>query len=347
MSEVPTEPKVRGVLMRYKVMAFVTGTMLLLLCAVTLLKYTVLSGNEGFDSFATVVGIVHGWIFMVYVFTCAHLWVVKRWKLGRLITMALGGVVPFLSFVVEARVEAQVLGTGVVRRGCGVTTAHRPVLVVDCGAQYAQLIARRVREAHVYSEIVPHSMSAAQMLERNPAAVILSGGPSSVYEPGAPVIDPALFDSGIPVMGICYGFQAMAAALGGTVAQTGVREYGRTTATVSDAGTQLAGSPAEQQVWMSHGDSVLTAPEGFTVLATTDVAPVAAFENVERRMSGVQWHPEVKHSPLGQAAIENFLYRIAGLEPRLDQRQRDRGAGRVDPRAGGRRARHLRALRRR
>jgi len=196
-----------------------------------------------------------------------------------------------------------------------VTTAHRPVLVVDCGAQYAQLIARRVREAHVYSEIVPHSMSAAAMLAKNPSAVILSGGPSSVYEPGAPTIDPALFDAGVPVMGICYGFQAMAAALGGTVAQTGVREYGRTTAHVADAGTQLAGSPSEQQVWMSHGDSVLTAPEGFTVLATTDVAPVAAFENLERRMSGVQWHPEVKHSPLGQAAIENFLYRIAGLTP--------------------------------
>jgi len=196
-----------------------------------------------------------------------------------------------------------------------VSTAHRPVLVVDCGAQYAQLIARRVREASVYSEIVPHSMSAADMLAKNPAAVILSGGPSSVYEPGAPVIDPALFDSGVPVMGICYGFQAMAQALGGTVAQTGLREYGRTQVQVADAGEQLAGSPSEQQVWMSHGDSVHEAPEGFTVLATTDGAPVAAFENVERRMSGVQWHPEVKHSPLGQAAIENFLYRIAGLSP--------------------------------
>ena len=195
------------------------------------------------------------------------------------------------------------------------TTAHRPVLVVDCGAQYAQLIARRVREANVYSEIVPHTMTAAAMLEKNPAAVILSGGPSSVYEVGAPTIDPALFDAGVPVMGICYGFQAMALALGGTVTKTGLSEYGRTVATVSDAGAQLAGSPGEQQVWMSHGDSVHTAPDGFTVLATTDGAPVAAFENVERRMSGVQWHPEVKHSPLGQAAIENFLYRIAGLSP--------------------------------
>ncbi len=195
------------------------------------------------------------------------------------------------------------------------STAHRPVLVVDCGAQYAQLIARRVREANVYSEIVPHSMTAEQMLAKDPAAVILSGGPSSVYETGAPAIDPALFESGVPVMGICYGFQAMAQALGGTVAQTGLREYGRTTVTVADAGEQLAGSPAEQQVWMSHGDAVHAAPEGFTVLATTEGAPVAAFENVERRMSGVQWHPEVKHSPLGQAAIENFLYRIAGITP--------------------------------
>src|SRR6187549_3752230 len=142
---------------------------------------------------------------------------------------------------------------------------HDLVLVVDCGAQYAQLIARRVREANVYSEIVPHTMTAEQMLENNPSAVILSGGPSSVYEVGAPTIDPALFDSGVPVMGICYGFQAMAAALGGTVAQTGIREFGRTTALVADAGTQLAGSPSEQTVWMSHGDSVLTAPSGFTV----------------------------------------------------------------------------------
>jgi len=193
------------------------------------------------------------------------------------------------------------------------TLQQRPVLVVDCGAQYAQLIARRVREASVYSEVVPHSMSAADMLAKNPAAVILSGGPSSVYAVGAPQIDPALFDSGVPIMGICYGFQAMAAALGGTVAQTGLREYGRTTARVADAGTALAGSPAEQEVWMSHGDSVQSAPEGFTVLASTDGAPVAAFENIERQMCGVQWHPEVKHSPQGQAAIENFLYNVAGI----------------------------------
>ncbi|WP_291381341.1 glutamine-hydrolyzing GMP synthase [Demequina sp.] len=195
------------------------------------------------------------------------------------------------------------------------TTAHRPVLVVDCGAQYAQLIARRVREANLYSEIVPHSMSAADMLSKNPAAIILSGGPSSVYEEGAPTVDPAIYGAGVPVMGICYGFQLMAQALGGTVAKTGLREYGRTAAAVSDVGVTLSGSPDVQTVWMSHGDSVLRAPSGFAVLASTEGAPVAAFEDAERRLAGVQWHPEVKHTPLGQAALENFLYRVAGLAP--------------------------------
>ncbi|WP_061960900.1 glutamine-hydrolyzing GMP synthase [Demequina flava] len=193
-------------------------------------------------------------------------------------------------------------------------TEHRPVLVVDFGAQYAQLIARRVREANVYSEVVPHSMSAERMLAKDPAAIILSGGPSSVYAEGAPSIDPAIFDAGVPVMGICYGFQAMAQVLGGTVAQTGKREYGRTTAEIGQQGESLAGSPIEQTVWMSHGDAVHAAPDGFTVLAQTDGAPVAAFENLDKRMCGVQWHPEVKHSPLGQASIENFLFRVAGLK---------------------------------
>jgi len=196
-----------------------------------------------------------------------------------------------------------------------VTTEHRPVLVVDCGAQYAQLIARRVREASLYSEIVPHSMSAADMLAKDPAAIILSGGPSSVYEAGAPTVDPAIYGSGVPVMGICYGFQLMAQALGGTVAKTGLREYGRTAASVAEVGVTLSGSPAEQTVWMSHGDSVQEAPPGFTVLASSDGAPVAAFEDTDRRLAGVQWHPEVKHTPLGQAALENFLYRVAGLTP--------------------------------
>ena len=195
------------------------------------------------------------------------------------------------------------------------STQHRPVLVVDFGAQYAQLIARRVREAHLYSEIVPHSMSVTDMLAKDPAAIILSGGPSSVYEDGAPRIDTAIYEAGVPVMGICYGFQLMAAALGGTVSKTGLREYGRTVASVADAGTLLGGSPAEQTVWMSHGDCVEAAPEGFTVLAGTEGAPVAAFEDLDRALAGVQWHPEVKHSPLGQAALENFLYRVAKLSP--------------------------------
>ncbi|MEP7766082.1 glutamine-hydrolyzing GMP synthase [Sanguibacter sp. 25GB23B1] len=191
----------------------------------------------------------------------------------------------------------------------------RPVLVVDFGAQYAQLIARRVREAKVYSEIVPHTSTVEQMLAKNPAAIILSGGPSSVYAQGAPFVDPALFEAGVPVFGICYGFQAMAKALGGTVEQTGLSEYGGTPVTVARTGALLEGSPEQQTTWMSHGDAVHTAPEGFEVLATSAGSPVAAFENNARRLYGVQWHPEVKHSPLGQKALENFLYEGAGLSP--------------------------------
>jgi len=189
------------------------------------------------------------------------------------------------------------------------------VLVVDLGAQYAQLIARRVREAHVYSEIVPHTMSVAQMLAKNPAAVILSGGPASVYEPGAPTVDPALFDAGVPVLGICYGFQAMAWALGGEVDAAATGEYGSTEATVTAPGTLLDGTPRAQQVWMSHGVAVTTVPPGFTALASTAGAPIAAFEDQTRRLYGVQWHPEVRHTPFGQTVVENFLYRGAGLAP--------------------------------
>lgn len=192
----------------------------------------------------------------------------------------------------------------------------RPVLVVDYGAQYAQLIARRVRDARVYSEIVPHTMSAQDMLAKNPAAIILSGGPASVYAPEAPAGDPALFEAGVPVFGICYGFQVMARALGGTVARTGLREYGATQATLSGGGASfLAGTPVTQNVWMSHGDSVTEAPSGFEVLATTDGAPVAAFVDADRRLAGVQWHPEVRHSDYGQQVLESFLFEVAGLEP--------------------------------
>jgi GMP synthase (glutamine-hydrolysing) len=192
----------------------------------------------------------------------------------------------------------------------------RPVLVVDFGAQYAQLIARRVREANVYSEIVPHSMPVAEMLARDPAAIILSGGPASVYAPGAPQVDAKLFDTGVPVFGICYGFQAMAQALGGRVAHTGLREFGGTRLDVAEqAGVLLRDLPAELPVWMSHGDSVAEAPAGFTVTASSAGAPVAAFEDVAGRRAGVQFHPEVAHTAHGQELLTRFLYEVAGIEP--------------------------------
>ncbi len=188
---------------------------------------------------------------------------------------------------------------------------HDLVLVVDFGAQYAQLIARRVREARVYSEIVPHTTPVAEMMARNPKAIILSGGPSSVYEEGAPAIDPAIFTSGTPVFGMCYGFQLMARGLGGEVAHTGFREYGRTRVSITEPGTLLADLPSEHTVWMSHGDSVTMAPAGFDVLAATAQTPVAAFEDVDRGLAGVQWHPEVLHTEHGQKVLEHFLVQIA------------------------------------
>jgi GMP synthase (glutamine-hydrolysing) len=189
------------------------------------------------------------------------------------------------------------------------------VLVVDYGAQYAQLIARRVREANVYSEIVPSSMPVEQLLAKNPRAIILSGGPASVYEPGAPSTDPALFAAGVPVFGICYGFQSMTQALGGEVADTGGSEFGRTRLTIGTPGVLFAGQPDSQQVWMSHGNEVTRAPQGFAVTASSAGAPVAAFEDIERQLAGVQFHPEVLHTEHGQRILENFLYNIAGLTP--------------------------------
>ena len=189
---------------------------------------------------------------------------------------------------------------------------HDRVVVIDFGAQYAQLIARRVREAKVFSEIMPHTASAADIVARRPKAVVLSGGPQSVYAAGAPQVDPALFDAGIPVFGICYGFQAMAAALGGTVAHTGLSEFGRTPASVTEHGTLLGDLPDTFNVWMIHGDSVPRSPEGFTDLARTPGAPVAAFEDLERGFAGVQWHPEVLHSQHGQEVLTRFLTDIAG-----------------------------------
>ena len=192
---------------------------------------------------------------------------------------------------------------------------HDLVVVIDFGAQYAQLIARRVREARVYSEIMPHTVTVAEITARRPKAVILSGGPQSVYAAGAPQVDPALFNAGVPALGICYGFQAMARALGGDVAKTGLSEFGRTEATVANPGHLLAEVPRSLRVWMSHGDSVAAAPAGFTALAGSAGAPIAAFEDTGRGLAGVQWHPEVLHTEAGQKVLENFLFDIAGCRP--------------------------------
>jgi GMP synthase (glutamine-hydrolysing) len=219
------------------------------------------------------------------------------------------------------------------------------VLVVDFGAQYAQLIARRVRECHVYSEIVPSTMPVAEMLAKRPKAIILSGGPSSVYADGAPPAPAGLFDAGVPVLGICYGFQLMVAGLGGTVAHTGAREYGATVLVRGDdavptrgeyppqtppapggksfppdpldppsGGVLLAGLPSRQTVWMSHGDTATAAPPGFAVTAKTEATPVAAVENVTDGMFGVQFHPEVLHTEHGARILARFL-ELAGCRP--------------------------------
>jgi GMP synthase (glutamine-hydrolysing) len=192
---------------------------------------------------------------------------------------------------------------------------HDTVFVVDYGAQYAQLIARRVREARVYSEIVPHSMPVEQLLAREPKAIVLSGGPQSVYAEGAPQVGPEVFEAGVPVFGICYGFQAMARAMGGVVRRTGISEFGRTDVSVTEAGTLLKGLPAGYRVWMSHRDAVEAAPEGFTTLATSPGSSVAAFEDVARGLAGVQWHPEVLHTEHGQQVLSRFLLDIAGCRP--------------------------------
>ncbi|MDX1509877.1 MAG: glutamine-hydrolyzing GMP synthase [Nitriliruptorales bacterium] len=189
------------------------------------------------------------------------------------------------------------------------------VLVVDLGAQYAQLIARRVREASVYSEIVPHDISPDEVKARRPAAIILSGGPKSVNEPNAPTVDPAIFELGIPILGICYGQQLLAKSLGGTVSKSGVAEYGKTGLRVSQPGILLRELPDEQTVWMSHWDAVLEPPDGFRVLAATDNSPCAAIEDPERRLYGVQFHPEVTHTPHGNDVLRRFLYDGAGCRP--------------------------------
>ncbi|HZT90702.1 MAG TPA: glutamine-hydrolyzing GMP synthase [Gaiellaceae bacterium] len=188
------------------------------------------------------------------------------------------------------------------------------MLVVDLGGQYSQLIARRVREARVYSELVSHRVSPEEIRRHNPVAIILSGGPASVYADGAPRIDPEVFEQGVPTLGICYGAQLLALELGGRVDRTGVGEFGKVAMRAS--GGRLFGDlPAEQTAWMSHRDTVVAPPEGAQVVATSEHTPVAAFEDDRRRVYGVQFHPEVVHTPHGQEVLKNFLYDVAGAAP--------------------------------
>ncbi len=195
------------------------------------------------------------------------------------------------------------------------TDAFDTVLVVDLGAQYAQLIARRVREAHVHSEIVPRDVSAAAIAARRPVGIILSGGPASVYEEDAYRIDPGIFDLDVPVLGICYGHQLLAAELGGVVAKTDQAEFGRTELEVVADSTLMADLPATQVVWMSHRDAVTEVAPGFVCTARTEGSPVAAMEDVTRARYGVQFHPEVAHTPRGMEILKHFLYDVCGARP--------------------------------
>jgi len=192
---------------------------------------------------------------------------------------------------------------------------ERPVLVVDFGGQYSQLIARRVREARVYSELVPHTISPEAVRAKRPLALVLSGGPSSVYADGAPHMDPAVYTLGIPTLGICYGMQLLALDLGGEVSRTNVSEFGRTDVRAERESVLFTGTPDEQTAWMSHRDSVTAPPSGARVVASSEAAPISAFEDPERRLYGVQFHPEVVHTPYGQEVLKNFLYRVADAPP--------------------------------
>ncbi|WP_333786385.1 glutamine-hydrolyzing GMP synthase, partial [Parolsenella catena] len=193
-------------------------------------------------------------------------------------------------------------------------TSQQKVIVLDFGAQYGQLIARRVRDLHVYSEIMPCDATAEEISAAGPSAIILSGGPASVNEEGAPRVDPKIYELGIPVLGFCYGHQITAVTLGGTVFHPEVGEYGRAELHVKADSKLFADTPANQTVWMSHFDAVNNVPEGFVVTASTDVCPVAAMENAERKIYTTQFHPEVKHTEYGQQLLKNFLFGICGLE---------------------------------
>jgi GMP synthase (glutamine-hydrolysing) len=192
--------------------------------------------------------------------------------------------------------------------------ASEEVVVLDFGGQYSQLIARRVRECGVFSELLPHHVGAAEVARRKPKGVILSGGPASVYEPGAPQLERELLELGVPVLGICYGMQLLARELGGEVQGAEVGEFGRSHLTVSESGRLLAGTPPQQSCWMSHRDTVFAPPPGFTALAASTASPVAAFESTERGIYGIQFHPEVVHTPYGQQVLTNFLADVCGCE---------------------------------
>ncbi|MGZ4246080.1 MAG: glutamine-hydrolyzing GMP synthase, partial [Solirubrobacteraceae bacterium] len=187
------------------------------------------------------------------------------------------------------------------------TAATEEVVVLDYGGQYSQLIARRVRECGVFSELLPHHVGPKEVARRRPKGVILSGGPASVYEHGAPSLDPELLELGIPVLGICYGMQLLARELGGRVEGAEVGEFGRSQLTVRESGRLLAGTPSEQTCWMSHRDTVFSPPPGFTALAASTASPVAAFESIDQAVYGIQFHPEVVHTPYGQRVLTNFL----------------------------------------
>src|SRR6476660_8222010 len=193
-------------------------------------------------------------------------------------------------------------------------TAVDEVVVLDYGGQYSQLIARRVRECGVFSELLPHYVGAEEVRRRKPKGLILSGGPASVYADNAPKLDRELLELGIPVLGICYGMQLVALHLGGRVEGAEVGEFGRSTLHVRESGKLLAGLPLEQACWMSHRDTVFQAPEGFTALASSTESPVAAFESVERGIYGIQFHPEVVHTPYGQKILERFLGDVCACE---------------------------------
>ena len=221
------------------------------------------------------------------------------------------------------------------------------VVVLDYGGQYSQLIARRVRECGVFSELLPHHVGVEEVRRRRPKGLILSGGPASVYAPGAPRLDPELLELGIPVLGICYGMQALVLTLGGRVEGAEVGEFGRSRLTVADSGRLLAGTPAEQSCWMSHRDTVYEAPAGFTALASSTESPVAALEDPARGLYGIQFHPEVVHTPYGQQILTTFLEDICGCERTWSP------ASIIDEQVAAIRAqvgdgpRHLRPLRRR